>query len=106
MYKVKLFNTEWDLTLVRSRYSYGGGLAVIANTPEGECFAVLTVNLESFDLDGDEEYAFVDTNNNPWAEKFLVDNNIAEPTHINIPQGFCMYPLYKFDLTKLKEMEE
>jgi hypothetical protein len=105
MYKVNLFNTEWDLTLVRSHYTYGGGLAVIANTPEGECFAVLTVNLDSFNLNGDKEYAFIDTNNCPWAEKFLVDNNIAEPTQIIVPQGFCMYPLYKFDLTKLEEIE-
>lgn len=105
MYKINLFNTEWDLTLVRSHYNYGGGLAVIANTPTGECFAVLTVNLESFDLNGDKEYAFVDTNNCPWAEEFLTKNNIATPTHINIPQGFCTYPLYKFDLTKLKEEE-
>ena len=103
MYKVKLFGTEWDLTLYKSHYTYGGGLAVIANTPEGECFAVLTVNLETFDLDGNKEYAFIDTNNNPWAEKFLVDNNIAQHTNIKVPQGFCTYPLYKFDLTKLEE---
>ena len=105
MYKINLFDTEWDLTLVRSHYTYGGGLAVIAITPEGETFAVLTVNLESFDLNGDEEYAFVDTNNNTWAEEFLIKNDIAQPTLIKIPQGFCEYPLYKFDLTKLKEEE-
>ena len=105
MYKVKLFGTEWDLTLVRSHYNYGRGLAVIANTPEGECFAVLTVNLETSNLNSDEEYAFVDTNNNPWAEKFLIKNNIAQPTNIKVPQGFCTYPLYRFDLSKLKEEE-
>ena len=105
MYKVKLFRTEWDLTLYKSHYTHGGNLAVYAVSDEGETFAVLTVNLETFDLDGDQEYAFVDTNNNPWAEKFLVDNNIAQPTNIKISQGFCTYPLYKFDLTKLKEEE-
>lgn len=103
MYKVNLFNTEWDLILVRSHYTHGGGLAVIADTPEGECFAVLTVNLDSYSLDGDKEYAFIDTNNCPWAEEFLIKNNIAAPTRIIVHQGFCAYPLYKFDLTKLKE---
>ena len=103
MYKLNAYGKDWDLTLVRSQYSYGKGLAVIANTSEGKCFAILTVNLESFDLDGDKEYAFVDTNNCPWVEEFLVKNEIAYFTGINVPQGFCTYPLYKFDLTKLQE---
>jgi len=103
MYKINLFNTEWDLTLVRSHYNYGRGLAVIANTPEGECFAVLTVNISDRVLSSMS--AFVDTNNCPWAEKFLIENNIAVPTGITETSGFCTYPLYLFDLSKLEEIE-
>ena len=100
--KVNLYNKEWDLTLVRSHYHYGGGLAVMAMEPNGECFAVLTVNIEDFPTK-DSSYAFVDTNNNPWAEQFLVENKIATPVGFSIPSGYCMYPLYKFDLSKIKE---
>ena len=100
--KINLYNKEWDLTLVRSHYLYGGVLAVIAVEPNGECFTVLTVNIEDFPTK-DSSYAFVDTNNNPWAEQFLVENEIATPVGFSVPSGYCMYPLYKFDLSKIKE---
>lgn len=101
MYKLNAYGKEWDLTLVRSHYNYGGGLAVMANIPEGECFAVLTVNISDRVLSNMS--AFVDTNNCPWAEKFLIENNIAIPTGITETSGFCIYPLYIFNLTKLQE---
>lgn len=38
----------------------------------------------------------VDTNNCPTAEKFLVDNKIAEPCGKTYRAGFCEYPVYQF----------
>lgn len=39
----------------------------------------------------------IDTNNCPWAEKFLTDNKPAVDTGRKVRSGFCTYPIYKFD---------
>ena len=41
--------------------------------------------------------AAIDTNNCPWAEKFLTDNKLAADTGRKVRSGFCTYPIYKFD---------
>ena len=41
--------------------------------------------------------AAIDTNNCPWAEKFLTDNKPAVDTGRKVRSGFCTYPIYKFD---------
>jgi putative membrane protein len=46
--------------------------------------------------------AFVDTNNCPWAEKFISDNKLGKPTGIKAASGYCVYPQYRFDMEKLK----
>ena len=104
-YKIKLYDKEYKIRLIRSTYTYGGNLAVYAVLPDGSPYTIITVNLEGFDLDGDSEYAFVDTNNNPDIEQWLVENKIAIPTGVMHSQGFCIYPLYRFDLTKLEEID-
>ena len=59
-------------------------------------FATLTVNLQS-PLQ-DETHAFVDTNNCPWAEEFLLDNGIATKVEgCEERSGYCTYPLYEFN---------
>ncbi len=97
-------NAEVDLCVKLTSYSYGGGLAAVAYSKANEQVDVLTVNLE-FPLD-DKEIACIDVNNVPWAEKFLKDNGLAEPTGYALPSGFCMYPVYKFNLDKFQEVKE
>lgn len=59
-------------------------------------FATITVNLQN--PVQDMTHAYVDTNNNPWAEEFLVDNGIAKRVPgCEMISGFCTYPLYEFD---------
>jgi hypothetical protein len=68
-------------------------------------FATLTVNL----VLGSQSFsrAFVDVNNCPWIEPFLVSNDIAVPVkNIQARSGYVMYPLYDFDLTKLAKIAE
>lgn len=48
--------------------------------------------------------AFVDTNNMPEIEEFLVKNEIAEFTGLTQPSGLCTYPLYFFNERRLKEL--
>lgn len=72
-----------------------------------EPYAVITVNLDPYtgmDRQSDKK-AYIDTNNCPWAETFLKENGIASPCGENAAGGFCTYPLYEFNLTKLDEAE-
>ena len=91
---------ERNLRLQADTYIRGGGLAIVAFERNGEPWSDITVNLPGYF----PEYgtAFIDTNNNPWAEAFLVEHDIAEPTAYFGHSGFCSYPLYKFDMKKFK----
>lgn len=55
-------------------------------------FCTLSVNLDE-SIPPDQ--FFVDTNNCPWAEQFLQENNIAKPVGRCGHSGFCTYPLYE-----------
>ena len=94
---------EGKIYIYRDTYVNNGSLAVFLKNEKGEGITVITVNIEVSDYIGDEQCAYVDTNNYPWVEKFLVKNNIAQPTGEIGCSGFCGYPLYRFDLNKLKE---
>lgn len=48
--------------------------------------------------------AYVDTNNMPNIEAFLVENGIAEFTGLTKKSGYCEYPLYLFDSDRLCEL--
>lgn len=101
----------YPVTLQFSKYTCNDKLAVqlIEASAPWSPFATLTVNLPDIPMEALQMWfgsnmpdlntlAFVDTNNCPWAEEFLKDNNIAEDTRIMMPSGFCSYPLYKFNL--------
>lgn len=107
---MKKYNLKTDfgefkgLTIHIDTYTASGSLAIELNTKE-EPFAMLTVCLTDdigipyFLREGE---AFVDTNNNPWAEKFIKDNGLGEPTGRVVQSGWCSYPLYRFNLKKLR----
>lgn len=93
-----------ELLLVKQIYLHPRTLCVQAYDKDGLPFATLTVNLcsksQSFNA------AFVDTNNCPWVEQFLVLNKLATRVgNVTAKSGYCSYPLYKFDLTKLFKTE-
>ena len=48
--------------------------------------------------------AFVDINNMPELENFLVKNKIAEFTGFSRQSGFCNFPLYQFKADRLREL--
>lgn len=71
-----------------------------------EPFAMLTVNLVGYDL-LEDNMAFVDTNNLPNAESFIAKYGFGEFTGVYGESGFVSnYPLYKFDLEKIKELNK
>ena len=99
-YPVRSYGKTYEVNLVRKTYLHPRTLCVQTYTKEGEPFATLTVNLCS-KLQS-PTHAFVDTNNCPWAEQFLVSNGLAWPVqNIRRNSGFCSYPLYEFDLNRI-----
>lgn len=106
--KIKTPYREYELTRIEiSRYCNGNNLAIqlfCADEEYGgeEPLASLTVNLPNYNLE--KNVAFVDTNNCPWAKEFIKANALGEFTGLEFPSGYCMYPLYRFNLEKIKEL--
>lgn len=103
------FGRQTSLVLSRLSYSRTGTLAVVAYEASEEVlepYATLTVNLPDWAFLLDEGLVFVDTNNNPWAIRWLEDNGIARYMGVKAVSGFCDYPLMKFDLGKLGTPDE
>ena len=96
------FGTTENVTLTVNTYADNSSLYVGMTTMEDgfpEPYGDVTVNL----LAAVPPYcAFVDTNNMPELEDFLVKNGIAEFTGMMQPSGYCNYPLYLFDAEKMR----
>ena len=95
------FGKEITVWPYRTRYTYKNNLAIYLKTNDGEPYAHLTVNLGTRKLE--EDLAFVDTNNCPWAEEFIKTHKLGEPTGTSASSGYCTYPLYRFCLDKIAE---
>ena len=98
MYKVRSYGKDYDVTVKVNEY-VDGGLALTMDYMDEDyhCmmpFATLTVNLGRQNYG----YAYVDTNNCPWAEKFIEENGLGEFTGKTCVSGFCCFPLYKFNM--------
>ena len=93
-----------DCYFAREGYIYGGGLAIEIHSLREGPIAKLTTNIVPLP----KPYAFLDTNNCPGAEELVVRLGIAKDRGARVRSGFCVYPLYEFDLKKLEEyvMEE
>ena len=85
-------------------YQKGGRLAIELVDEQYELFTYLTVNLQhEMSKDNDKSLAFVDTNNNKWAEGYIESHNLGTKTGFYGLSGYCTYPEYRFDLSKLNE---
>ena len=102
LYHVHVWGENYKLRLLKTEYCDNGTLAVIAVTDIGEAFCDVTRNIDTPGAAANQ--AFVDVNNCPWMPEFLEKNGIATPTGVMGQSGFCLYPLYKFDLSKLEEL--
>lgn len=50
-------------------------------------------------------YALIDTNNAPFVEQFIKQYNLGEPyMGIVRSNGFCAYPLYRFNEERLQDL--
>ena len=101
------FGENVTLKPIVRRYRTNHRLAIeLVDADEDETFTYLTVNI-NFELsnDKDDTLAFVDTNNNHWAESFIEKYHLGEKTGNYGMSGYCVYPEYRFDLAKLNEEE-
>ena len=87
----------------KGQYTRGGiAVQLTEEVNDPECpyeqpFATLTVRLpETGLLPNPDTDAFIDTNNNPEAGRFLKENGLATPIGITATSGMCRYPAYRF----------
>lgn len=99
--------TRWatydNCGLVMNYYADNNHIALSVFSPEEGPIANITVNLPQLKL-YKNECAFVDTNNFPEAEGLIYQLGIGRDTGISVLSGYCFYPLYRFDIQKIKEM--
>jgi len=100
-YKIKLQLTS---------YGNDNSLAITAKCYEEEYkhwehYGPLTVNLNYDDCDpAPEDCAYLNTNNINGVEEFVTENKLGEFTGITKQSGYCTYPLYRFDMAKIKSI--
>lgn len=96
MLKVKNYNIK-EIN-IRNYTNNNTALELVCD--DGTPLAIITVNLGDL-LEND--MAYIDTNNCSWVEDFLIDNDFGLPTGEYKASGFCIYPLYKLNLVKIKK---
>ena len=88
------------------KYWYNGRTCVKIRAKEKlsedffEPFCDVTVNLPNAELSSDN-LVFLDVNNAPWLEQFMVSNGFGMPTGRIRTSGFVNYPLYLCDMKKI-----
>ena len=104
-YEVNSYGKTYKVRIEYGLYEYGNTMALSLIAESGEPFCNLTVNLADSVAWADDRTAFVDTNNCPWAEEFIRENDLGYPVGYTAQSGFCEYPLYRFDLKKICEKD-
>ena len=95
------FSEYPEVFLETGEYQADGSPAVELYTGDGDLIAVITVCLDDPYLEAGESY--VDTNNCPWAPDFIREYSLGEQTGKNGQSGYCTYPVFRFDMERLKE---
>lgn len=97
------YGGEYDVSLEINTYLNNGCMYIglIEQGEYPEPYGDLTVNLDGKVPD---YCGYVDLNNMPELEKFIEDNNLGEFTGLTRRSGFCEYPLYMFNVDKLRKM--
>lgn len=96
------YGEDYMLAPYTNRYVNNGSLAITLYGDDDEPFCDMTVNITTSATSG-SNCAFVDTNNNPWIIEFILDNGLGKPTGRYGTSGYCTYPEYEFDLSKMNE---
>jgi hypothetical protein len=95
--------TDYKIWLKEEHYASNGNLALQAYTDEGEPFAMISTNVEGALTKAEgKDHICLDDNNLP-IKSFdnLMKAGALTPTGRYAQSGFCNYPIYKVDLTKI-----
>ena len=96
---------DTEVSIYIDHYEVDGSLYIgLFDEEWKEPYTDLTVCLSDQSLKANE--AYVDVNNNPMAMKFIEDNKLGVNTGKVGRSGFCVYPLYSFDLKRLEEVNK
>lgn len=107
MAKTLAFKTPYgtyDILFSIGRYQVYNNTAVemYSKAEDGdyyEPFASMTVNIN----DLPDGCACIDTNNIEGIESFIEENGLGKNTGLSVRSGFCVYPIYQFDLDKFAD---
>lgn len=100
---MKILYRSREMKVVKSQYVNNDALYVGLLDEDGDLYGDVTVNLpNSGTLPSD--CAFVDSNNMPNITRSLMEFGIAQPTGQSARSGFCLYNVFRFDLTKIDPM--
>ena len=96
-----------ELSPEMTKYRNNNTLAILLYDKDDDLFCDLTVNLPDNQLSDmtKNNIAFIDTPNCPWLPEFIKKYGLGHPTGNFGMSGFCVYPEYAFDLTKLNDAE-
>lgn len=97
------FGKDVQVRVSLARY-YNGNICIQLIDEEGLPFSRLTTNLTDDTLE--EGLAFLDTNNCPDAAHFVERYELGSFTGHVEASGFCVYPLYEFDVEKLRRLAD
>ncbi len=96
------WGTEHMVELEIQQYLNNGCMHIdLIETESREPYSNLTVNLGT---KVPPYCAYIDTNNLPEAIRFIEEHNLGEFTTIVGFSGFCEYPLYMFNVERLREL--
>ena len=103
-----VLNTQWGSTeqvqIQINQYMNNGCIYIgLVTNEEGypEPYGDMTVNLPG---KAPDYCGYIDLNNMPELERFIADNDLGEFTGLTKRSGFCEYPLYLFNVDKLRAL--
>ncbi len=96
------YATYHDCFFSIEKYRADNSLALQIYNMEDGPIATMTVWLpHDSNIAPKEGQAYIDTNNCPWAEDLIEKLGVGENTELIGFSGYCIYPLYQFDMEKL-----
>ena len=103
IFKFPFLGKTYEIFFKTEHYAYNGNLALQAYTKEGEPFADVSVNvMGALSAEEGKDHICVDVNNLPMASfGEIVKAGVLTPTGRQAQSGFCTYPIYKVDFTKI-----
>lgn len=98
---VTQYETYKNCYFIKNKYVADNSLYLgIWNDEEGP-IADITVCLGG--AKKNESFSYLDMNNCPWAANLVKELEIAKDTGMTQRSGYCIYPLYEFDMDKVNE---